>query len=166
MDYSGSLSGHISHVGTAFSEAAFVGCFALLQGQLQAGSRELLAHPRSLRLSSAAARDLHDTLVGDFSLLVGASSVCLFGFVLCWILGGLFQKYPDDGAKGSMGITTRQHASPGETDRSPGQALSAAAAHLPVEKVLGFKKPSNEQSSASKFTRLFIRDLKRKTFLF
>ena len=35
-----------------------------------------------------------------------------------------------------MGITTRQHASPGETGSSPGQALPAAAAHFPVEQVL------------------------------
>ena len=150
----------------AFSEAAFVGCFALLQGQLQPEAAYFLLTRVLFVFSSAAARDLHDTLVGDFSLLVGASSVCLFGFVLFGILEGLFHKYPDDGAKGSMGITTRQHASPGETDRSPGQALPAAAAHLPVEQVLGFKRPGNEQSSASKFTRLFIRDLKGKTFLF
>ena len=86
--------------------------------------------------------------------------------MLFGILEGPFLKYPDDGAEGFMGITTRQHASPGETDSSPGRALPAAAAHFPVEQVLGFKRPGNEQSSASKFTRLFIRDLKGKTFLF
>ena len=156
----------ISSWAAASSEAAFVGCFALLPGQLQPAAAFVLHFCVVLFFSTAAALDLLGTKVAGFCLLVGACSVLSLVYELFGILVGPFLKYPDDGAEGFMGTTTRQHASPGETDSSPGRALPAAAAHFPVEQVLGFKRPGNEQSSTSKFTRLFIRDLKGKTFLF
>ena len=99
----------ISPWAAASSEAAFVGCFVLLQGQLQPAAAFVLPFCVVLFYSTAAALDLLGTLVVGFCLLVGASSVFSFGYELFGILVGPFLKHPDDGAEGFMGTTTRQH---------------------------------------------------------